>query len=348
MFMESNCSHTMNAFRVILFLLVSCRLFVFLPQAFAAEEVVVYTSVDQIFSEPILDLFEKQSGITVKAVYDVEASKTVGLVNRLLAERRRPRADVFWNSEIVRTIILQDRDVLTPYFSKYRQDIPEQFKDRNGYWTGFACRSRVLVYNTRLLAPSELPRSLFELADPRWRSKVALANPMFGTTATHMGALYSVLGKEKTEQFLLALKENNVLLVAGNSQVRTVVAAGEVPLGLTDTDDVMVALSQKKDVGMVYLDQDQLGTFVIPNTVSLIREGPNPETGKKLIDFLLSPEVEFLLAQSQSANMPVREDVGRPETVPYLSLLKIMRVDYHNAATMLKESDQFCRHLFSY
>jgi iron(III) transport system substrate-binding protein len=67
------------------------------------KEVVIYTSVDQIFSEPILSDFEKNTGIKIKAVYDVEASKTVGLVNRLLAEKGHPRCDVFWNSEVGRS-----------------------------------------------------------------------------------------------------------------------------------------------------------------------------------------------------------------------------------------------------
>ena len=61
------------------------------------REVVIYTSVDQVFSEPILNGFEKAKGIKVKAVYDVEASKTAGLVNRLIAEKDRPKCDVFWN-----------------------------------------------------------------------------------------------------------------------------------------------------------------------------------------------------------------------------------------------------------
>ena len=68
-----------------------------------AEQVVVYTSLDQIFSEPVLREFEKETGIKVRAVYDVEATKTTGLVNRLIAEKNNPQADVFWNSEVGRS-----------------------------------------------------------------------------------------------------------------------------------------------------------------------------------------------------------------------------------------------------
>lgn len=95
----------------------------------AVNEVVIYTSLDQLFSEPILKDFEQETGIKVKAVYDVEAAKTTGLVNRIIAERNHPRCDVFWNSEIGRTIVLKKKGILAPYISPSSKDIPDQFKD---------------------------------------------------------------------------------------------------------------------------------------------------------------------------------------------------------------------------
>lgn len=308
--------------------------------------VIVYTSVDQVFSEPILELFEQQTGIQVKAVYDVEAAKTVGLTNRLLAEKKHPRADVFWNSEIARTISLQKRGIFTPYFSPERIGIPKQFKDQDGYWTGFSCRARVLIYNTDMLQKEDLPKTLQELTQPVWSGKVAMAYPLLGTVATHMSALYAVMGHEKAESFLRGLKQNNVLMVAGNSIVRDVVAAGEVPLGITDTDDVHVAMLRNKPVAMVYPDQQTVGAFLIPNTVALINGAPHPETGKRLIDFLLSPQVETLLAESESQNIPVRQRGAGVVGGRALHGLKIMEVDYKKAAGYVERSDKFCRALF--
>ena len=135
------------------------------------NEVVIYTSLDQIFSEPILQAFEKDTGIKVKIVYDVEATKTTGLVNRLIAEKDNPQADVFWNSEIARTILLKNKGILSPYYSKQAADIPAQFKDIDGYWTGFAARARILIYNTTLLNPRKAPKSVFEFIKPEWKGK---------------------------------------------------------------------------------------------------------------------------------------------------------------------------------
>jgi iron(III) transport system substrate-binding protein len=310
------------------------------------KEVVVYTSLDQIFSEPILSDFEKDTGIKVKAVYDVEASKTVGLVNRLLAEKGHPRCDVFWNSEVGRTIFLKQKGLFTPYTSPSAKDISLQFKDKDGYWTGFAARARVLVYNINLLKESDLPKSIFELTKPQWKGKVAMGYPVFGTTATHMAALYATLGQEKTETFLKELKANEVVIVDGNSVVRDMVVEGQLPIGFTDTDDVNVAIQAGKPVKMIYPDRDGLGTLLIPNTVALINHAPHLEEGKKLIDYLLSREVESKLAFFESAQMPIRDGVKTPPHVPIFSSIKAIKVDYYDVAANIEKSDRFCQSLF--
>jgi len=242
--------------------------------------------------------------------------------------------------------MLQKKNIFTPYFSPERADIPGQFKDPDGYWTGFSCRARVLIYNTDVLQKKDLPKTLQELTLSAWRGRVAMAYPLLGTVATHMGALYAAMGQEKTETFLRDLKRNDVLIVAGNSVVRDVVAAGEVPLGITDTDDVHVAILRNKPVSMIFPDQQTVGTFLIPNTVALVKGAPHPETGKQLIDFLLSDEVERLLSESESQNIPVRDNIANEAGRASTDGLKIMDVNYREAANYVEQSDKFCRSLF--
>ena len=327
-------------------IIVSGLLLAGLGGARAADEVVVYTSLDQVYSQPILDAFAQETGIRVKAVYDVEAAKTTGLVNRLIAEQSRPRADVFWNSEVGRTLVLEDKGVLAPYRSPAAADIPDQFKDPDGFWTGFAARARVLIYNKTLLSEDQLPKSIFELTQPRWQGRVTLGYPLFGTTATQVAALYAALGAQQTEAFLSGLKANGVIIVDGNAMTRDLVVQGEVPIGFTDTDDASVAIRAGKPVGMLFPDQDGVGTLLIPNTAALIKGGPNPESGRRLIDYLLSREVERRLAFSESMQIPVRDDVERPPQVPPYAGIKAMQVDYADIAANLDRAARFSRDLF--
>jgi iron(III) transport system substrate-binding protein len=310
------------------------------------REVVIYTSVDQVFSEPILNAFEKAKGIKVKAVYDVEASKTVGLVNRLIAEKDRPKCDVFWNNEFARTVALKQKGILAPYRSPSAEDIPPAFKDKGDQWTGFSARARVLIYNRLLLKDPDLPRSIFELTDPKWKGKVALAYPLFGTTATQMAALYVSIGKEKTEAYLTALNANNVVIVNGNSVARDVVQEGEYPLGLTDSDDVNEAVQSGKPVGLILPDHEGLGTLLIPNTVAVIKNCPHPAEGRELVDYLLSRDVEMQLAFSEAAQIPVRAGVDRPSNVLDISSITFMKVDYEAVSEKIDEAGRFCQKLF--
>lgn len=306
-----------------------------------AQEVVVYTSEDQVFSEPILKAFEKQTGIRVKAVYDTEETKSTGVVNRLIAEKNSPQADVFWSNDPVRPIVLQKLRILTPYRSPNRERIPKRYRDEEGYWTGFAARARVIIYNTNLVQPQEAPRSILELTSPRWKGKTAFANPLFGTSTLHAAALFEVWGEERAKAFFSEMKQNGVRIATSNGEVRDLVAAGEVAWGFADTDDAHVALTEKKPVGVVYPDQDGLGTLIMPNMVAMIKGGPHPENARKLIDYLLSAEVEEKLAFSPAAQMPLGPGVKTPENVPAIGSLKGMDVDYVKVAEIMEKIQPF-------
>ena len=88
------------------------------------NEVVVYVSEDQVFSEPILRDFEVDTGIRVMAVYDTEETKSTGVMNRLIAEKNNPQADVYWANEPIRVIILKQKGISEKYFSLNAEGIP--------------------------------------------------------------------------------------------------------------------------------------------------------------------------------------------------------------------------------
>ncbi len=309
--------------------------------------VVVYTSLDQIFSEPILNDFEAETGIRVQAVYDVEAAKTTGLVNRLVAEKGRPQADVFWSSEYAQTIMLKDEGVLAPYDSPSAADIPEEYRDPGDYWTGFAARARIILVNTELVAEEDYPESIFDLLDPRWGdNEVGIANPLFGTTATHAAALFADLGEEEAQAYFEGLLDQNVRVVDGNSVVRDMVVSRELKVGLTDTDDAHIAVAQGQPVEIIFPDQDALGTLLIPNTVAMVNGAPHPDEAKQLIDYLLSPEVEATLAASESVQMPVREGVAGPADMPGLSEILGMDVHPNDVAAQMTASSEWLKEVF--
>ena len=307
------------------------------PSQTANRTVTVYVSTDRVFSEPVLREYERQTGVRVNAVYDTEETKSTGLANRLIAEKPRPQADVFWSNEPVRTLVLKSREVLAPYRSPSAEGIPAALVDPDGYWTGFSARIRVIAYNTKLVKPEEAPQSVFELADPKWRGQVAVADPRFGSTSFHVAALYALAGDEKMDDFFRRLKANGVRVVDGNSVVRDLVARGEVKVGLTDTDDVNVAIEDGQPIAMVLPDAAGLGVPVMPNMLSLIANAPHPDEGRKLIDYLLSPDVERQLAQSEAVQIPLHAGVQGPKNIPAINTFKPMTLDYTKAASRVED-----------
>lgn len=308
------------------------------------SQVVVYTALDEIYSRPILEAFEQQTGIEVLAVYDTESTKTTGLVTRLLAERARPRADVFWNNEIAQTIRLVEQGIIEPYPSPAADAVPPPYKDPGGAWTGFAARARVIIYNKQLMP--EPPKGLQDLLDPQWKGKAAIALPLFGTTATHAAALFALWGPEQAQQFFEELKENEVAVLGGNSAVADFVARGEYLFGLTDTDDANGAMLEGAPVGWVLPDQEGIGTLLIPNTVALLKGSPHPEAAKKLIDYLLSAEVEAQLAQMRSIQIPLKPGVPPPPSIPSLGSIKSMQVSWPEVAAQLEPAMKFLQENF--
>lgn len=131
------------------------------------QEVVVYTSVDDVFARPIAERFEKDAGIVVRLVPDTEETKSTGLLNRLIAEKERPQADVFGSGDPVRAAILKARGVSTPYRSPHAEGLPPQFSEPEGHWTGFSARARVLIYNRNFVPEGQEPQSVMDLLNPR-------------------------------------------------------------------------------------------------------------------------------------------------------------------------------------
>lgn len=239
-------------------------------EAARGEEVIVYAAQDQIYSEAILKQFSAETGIKVRAVYDSEAVKTVGLANRLLAERNRPQCDLFWGNEELRTRQLAAKAV---------------FRETNG-WAAFGYRSRRVVINTNKLQQSSAPRTLAELTNAAWKGKVALAYPVFGTTATHFLALRQHWGRTNWLEWCRALQRNKPFVVDGNSVVVNLVGRGEAWIGLTDSDDIAAEQRQGMPIVAMPLSEESL---LIPNTIALVRGGPNPAAAEKLFEYLKKP-----------------------------------------------------------
>jgi iron(III) transport system substrate-binding protein len=288
------------------------------------SEVTVYTSADEAeVARPVLERFERETGIRVLAKTDSEATKTTGLANALRAERPRPRADVFWSNEQAANVALAGEGVTAPAvgpgapadaLARVADAWPARWRDPDGRWFAFAARARVAV--CRSGDEASLPATWSAFAHPRLRGRIAMADPRFGTTRSHFGAMQAYWGRAAApgyaEAFFAALAANRPkVLTSGNAGVIDAVARGEADVGMTDTDDALAAIARGLPIAFSFPRHAEDpafaggGTFAIPNTVALVAGGPHPEAARRFMEFMLAPATERQLASMPARHAPV-------------------------------------------
>ncbi len=302
------------------------------------DAVVLYCATDREYSAPILDAYERGAeGTQVVRQFDIEASKTLGLVTRIEQESQNPKCDVFWNNEILHTLRLQQQGLLQSRRWAIPDAWPKSFRGSDGSWVGFAARARVLIINTQSLPDSDAwPSDARALADPRWKQKCGLAYPLYGTTATHMTVLAThdhALGDAVAWKEWIQRVSENAVVLAGNKQVALAVASGELDWGWTDTDDAVIERDNGKPVAIVFPDQQPgaFGTLFIPNTVAVLKKAPHPVAAASLADYLISEKTESRLTMSSSAHFPVWPDASQSSRVDTRGV-RWAEVDFEAAA----------------
>lgn len=291
--------------------------------------VTLYTSIDEPFARPLIKDFEKRTGIKVTLVTDAEASKTVGLVERLRAEKANPQCDVWWGNEPFHTILLSGEGVFEPYESADTTladlEMQSQFRNRKRLWHCNGLRARVLV--TAEGTPPLV--RLEQLLDPQLKGRIAMARPTAGTTGGHVAALYVLWGDEQADEFFRALRGNEVKLLGGNSVVAESVGAGAIIAGITDNDDVESARREGLKLSEKIPDVDTIGTLAIPTTIALVRGAKSRDAATTLIEFLASAEVEQRLIKSGFLQCSIRSEL------PGSGRFRMMNVDYEEVARAL-------------
>jgi iron(III) transport system substrate-binding protein len=233
------------------------------------QSVVLYTSQDQFYAEPILKEFTAKTGIQVRPVFDTESAKTAGLAHRLRAERDYPQCDVFWSNEEMHMHLLVRDHVIG-----------------SNDWRAAGYRTRRIVINTNHVSLTNAI-SLLSLTNANWSGHVALAYPLFGTTASQFLALREHWGADLWKRWCYGLVRNGAKIVDGNSVVVKLVGTGQAWVGLTDSDDIAAGKKQGFPIAELPLHSESV---IIQSTLGLVRDAPNPANARILIDYLSKHE----------------------------------------------------------
>lgn len=262
----------------------------FLPVPASAGELVVYSGRKEELIRPAIQAAEKALNVKV-TLFTAGAGE---LARRIELEKASPRGDVFIGTTAGFAELMREKGLLDTFTSPLLKEIPAEFRSPDNSWVPITARVRVLMYNSNLVKPQEAPRSYFELTDPKWKGKIAIASMGERTTVGWLAAILAVKGEEFTKKYVADLRANGLKVLKNNTEVRKAVAGGEYAVGITNHYYYLLQLQSdaKSPLGIVYPDQGpaDMGTPVFSITAALIKGAKNAETGRSFLEFLLKPE----------------------------------------------------------
>ncbi len=293
-------------------------------------DLVLYSGRSEPLIQPVIDAFRAAyPGVNVR----LKAGNNSELANALLEERGNPQADVFVTTEMFTVQALADQEVFAPYRPAELGTYPVEFIGPDDMWVGLTRRARVIMYNKDLVPPEELPASLLDLTDPRWKGQIAAAGSTNGSMQAQIAVMRQLLGEAETEAWLSGLLANEVTFFGGHTDVRKAVGAGEFKLGLVNHYYYHLQAAEGSNAGIIYPDQGegQMGLITNATAAAVVRGGAHPEAAQAFIDFLVSAEGQRLFAE-QNYEYPLLPGVALREGVASLEEYRLAEVDIAQAA----------------
>lgn len=291
------------------------------PTVAPQGEVIVYTSRAEALFKPVIEAF---NAVYPNIKVTVLNGSNSELAARILEERNNPKADVLINSDILTMENLAVEGVFAPNDSAAVMAVPAEYRADDGSWVALTLRARVIMYNTELVSPEELPKKMVDLADPKWKDVIGSANSTNGAMMAQLVIMRNQLGEPATEAFIQGLLENNTQFFGGHTDVRKAVGAGELKLGLVNHYYYHLSKAEGAPVGVIYPDQEDggLGLMVNSTNAGIIKGGPNPEMARIFVDFMLSPTGQKTYAE-RNYEYPIVPGVPLAEGVAPLDSFRL-------------------------
>ncbi len=281
-----------------------------------SKELVIYSGRKEPLFIPIVTKFQEKTGIKVT----LQSGETPALANAILEEKNNPRADIFVAGDAGTLEKLNMENALLPNSSKLINSLDPKFKAGNGSWVSVSARARIIMYNTNLVSQKDLPKSMLDLTDPKWKGQIGIQLSSNESFIAQITAMRKVMGDAATEKYLQDLKANNPLSLKSSTDIRNAVGNGELKLGMTNHYYYFLEKHEGYPVGIIYPDQDSMGTTI--SGAGILKGAKNVKNAKLFIDFLLDKDTQKMFAEL-NYEMPVMEGVAVKEARPMSEIKSI-------------------------
>lgn len=285
--------------------------------------ITVYSGREEELVAPLFEMFTEETGIDVEVRYGDSAE----LAATIAEEGENSPADVFWAQDPGSLGAVED--LLDPLSDGVLGQVAEQYRDDDGRWVGTSGRSRVLVYSTDALSEDEVPDSVFDLTDPRWKGRVGIA-PTNASFQAFVTAMRLSTGDDATRQWLLDLRENDPKEYEKNTPIVEATAAGEVDMGLVNHYYLYLVQEEQPAAPIAnhFLAAGDPGALVSVAGVGVLESADDRSAAERFVEFLLSPDGQrFYVDDAEEAEYPLVEGIEPREGLPPLDELAGPDVD---------------------
>jgi iron(III) transport system substrate-binding protein len=330
-----------NRFRIILSLYFTAALAAMTAaptEAQTAGELIIYSGRREPLIMPVIDMFKKSSGVNVT----VKSGEDQALAQLVLQEQPNPIGDVYLTVDSGLLEYLRLKGALQTYSSDATRKIPERFRAADGSWVGASGRGRAMMYNTNQLKVDELPKSVFDIVNPKWKGKIGLDSLRKESTLAWITSVRLVKGEKFTAEFVRKLKENQAVFLDGGPEVRKAVGRGQVALGLLNHYHYNLELATKTPVGVHYPDQgrEDIGILVNAAGAAIAKGAKHVKESRAFLDYLVSAEAQKVFAEL-NFEWPLLPGVATADGVRPLSQLKQTEVSLDRLGKELQNTLDF-------
>ncbi len=292
----------------------------------SADSVTIYSGRTEDLIAPILQEFTESTGIKVEVKYGQSADLALLIEEEQAAGRTD--VDVFLSQSPGSVGYLDQLGVLESVPDEVLGLVPSEVRDDDSRWVGFSGRQRVLVYNTDVLAETELPSSVFELTDEQWKGQIGIA-PGNGSFQDFVTAMRVSEGDEATAEWLAGIAANDPLTYENNTAIVAAASRGEIEVGLVNHYYNYRALAEdpsQTTANHLFAEGDP-GSLLIVTAAAIVKGSDHPTQAAELITFLLSESGQAYFAE-QTYEYPLAIGVAPPQNLPPLTFQDVGGIDF--------------------
>ena len=301
----------------------------------------IYSGREEELVGPLIEKFEQASGVDAEVRYGDSAE----LAATIAEEGENSPADVFFAQDPGSLGSLEGEELLAELPDDVLDRVPERFRDPDGHWVGTSGRVRVLAYNTEALAADEVPDSVLDLTDPRWKGKIGFP-PTNASFQAFVTAMRLSMGDEQTKEWLEGFAENDPKTYEKNTPVVEAVAAGEIELGLVNHYYLYLVKEEQPDAKVAnhFLNGDDPGALISVAGAAIVDGTDDQEQAREFVEYLLSEEGQrFYSEEAEEAEYPLIEGVEPKEGLRALESLQGPDVDLDAFGAELEETLELLR-----